>query len=299
MKYIEILLMLSVLIIMITVSCSIERTAYRIYDTQTGRNLSLQRFARSLAEYDVVIFGEFHGHDVIHNIQAELLPQYLKEVNEFSISLEMFERDVQSVVDQYLNGLISEEEFIESSRPWHTYKTDYRPIIEFAKDKNLSVIASNLPRRMAREINRNGIEWIETISLEESMLIAREVTMTEDAYRDRFNKMMLDGPHITSHDHRELQYQLDNLYAAQSAKDDTMAESISRFLRNNPNVKVIHINGDFHSNSRLGVVTKLKQRKPDISIGVISPVLKDEDIRINSPKDYYDQADYIISVQKF
>ena len=61
--------------------------------------------------------------------------------------MEMFERDAQIVLDEYLNDLITEKKFLDDSRPWENYKTDYRPLVEFARVNKLNVIAANAPRR--------------------------------------------------------------------------------------------------------------------------------------------------------
>jgi uncharacterized iron-regulated protein len=71
-------------------------------------------------------------------------------------SLEMFERDVQIVLDEYVKDLITEKKFLDDSRPWNNYKTDYRPLVEYAKQNKLPVIAANAPRRYINMVSRGG-----------------------------------------------------------------------------------------------------------------------------------------------
>ena len=108
--------------------------------------------------------GEQHDDAVAHFLQLQIfkaaVEKYSKD-RKVALSLEMFERDVQTVVDEYLKNLISETHFLASSRPWGNYKTDYRPLVELAKEKNLPVIAANAPRRYVNMVTRLGRDSLE------------------------------------------------------------------------------------------------------------------------------------------
>lgn len=71
------------------------------------------------------------------------------------LSLEMFERDVQHVLDEYLSGTVPERD-LRDARPWPNYVSDYRPLVEFAKSNGLSVVAANAPRRYVSIAGRRG-----------------------------------------------------------------------------------------------------------------------------------------------
>ena len=59
-------------------------------------------------------------------------------------------------IDKYLNDEMREIEFINNSRPWENYQTDYKPLVEFAKEKDMYVLASNIPRRIANQYTKVG-----------------------------------------------------------------------------------------------------------------------------------------------
>ena len=139
MKYIIVIL----IIIMNLAILSAEE--YRIVDSRTGKTLSLQQMANELKKYDLIFFGEYHDNTTLHKLERELVP-LLDTKRELILSLEMFERDVQSDLDAYIEGWLTEDEFLAKSRPWSNYKDDYRPLIEYAKQKKLTVIAANIPR---------------------------------------------------------------------------------------------------------------------------------------------------------
>lgn len=70
------------------------------------------------------------------------------------LSLEMFERDVQTVLDEYLRGLIREADMLQDARPWANYDKDYRPMVEFARAHGIPVAAANVPRRYVGAVGR-------------------------------------------------------------------------------------------------------------------------------------------------
>ena len=64
-----------------------------------------------------------------------------------ALSLEMFEADVQHVLDEYMAGLTREEDMLRDGRPWANYREAYRSLVELARAAALPVIAANAPRR--------------------------------------------------------------------------------------------------------------------------------------------------------
>ena len=121
-----------------------------IISTADRKAVTLAEMAENFVDYDVVFFGEFHDQDVLHELEYEMLQQlYAIHGDKLVLSLEMFEADNQSVLNEYLDGKITEDEFLAKSRPWPRYKTDYRQLVEFAKTHKLPVLASNIPRFLA------------------------------------------------------------------------------------------------------------------------------------------------------
>jgi len=97
----------------------------------------------------------------------------------------MFERDVQDVVDAYLRGEIPEDSFLQSARPWPNYEEDYRPLVEFAKEKGIPVIAANVPRRAAASVSRSN-EISTTVLGADSVYVPDTIHFDSREYRKRF-----------------------------------------------------------------------------------------------------------------
>ena len=204
----------------------------------------------------------------------------MKYYNDFAVSMEMFERDVQSALNSYLENAISEEEMLKKTRAWHNYKTAYKPIIEFSKENNIDVIAANVPRRYASKISKLGPSILEKLGKKERKYVADSLVVMDDGYKKKFIKTMKDN-HMMSGKMSKM-INMDWLYAAQCIKDDTMAESIDNYYRNN-NKKIIHFNGVFHSADHLGTAQKLKIMNNNLSIAIITPIkLEDAKPSINA-----------------
>ena len=118
----------------------LSESNYRVYSVKLGKEVSLKDIVSDMENYDVLMFGEEHNDSVTHYLEAsvfELL--HLKFGEDLALSLEMFDRDVQPVMDEYLKGFIREKNFKKDARVWNNYR-DYRPMVEFAKQKKLDVV---------------------------------------------------------------------------------------------------------------------------------------------------------------
>lgn len=226
---------------------TITEANYRIYDAQ-GNPATLEKIVDSLKDVDVVFLGELHDDQTAHFLQNAIFQKAFEKYGaerKVALSLEMFERDVQVVLDEYLNNLISENHFLLSSRPWGNYKTDYRPLVEFAKEKKLPVIAANAPRRYVNMVSRNGRDSLSALSKEaKSWLASLPYNQASEAYAKKFNALMGGS--------MEAKMGLNKILDSQSLWDATMAFWISEYLKDTKNPLVVHLNGSFHTENRLG-----------------------------------------------
>jgi uncharacterized iron-regulated protein len=222
----------------------------------------------------VVFFGESHRHPGIHLQQQRLLRALHQRHPGWIVSLEQFERDVQPVVDAYLAGKIGENALVENGRAWDNYRTSYRPLLQFAKDQQLPVVAAEAPVWAVVCVGQWGPEILEQFTPEERSWVARDLHLGEGAYRDKYMKFQAGaathggGAAPTP----QARLRAERSFAGQVARDDTMAEAIDTALRRHPGRKVLHLDGNFHSAGFLGTVERLKLRNPALKIAVIDPV---------------------------
>lgn len=246
-----------------------------------GKAIGLAKLARQLKKYDLVFFGEWHDNAAVHKSQNALLKEMYAQDKRLLLSFEMFERDVQPALDAYLKGGIDEAEFLAQSRPWPNYATDYRPLVEFAKEHGLPCVAANVPRYLAGLAARNGTGFLANLSDEEKKFLALQISAPPGPYRDNFlATMRANGMHGDA-GNTDL---YDKLFYAQCVKDDTMAESILQYRELFPHRRIIHFNGDFHSREFLGTVERVQARQPKLKIAVISPLSVDEELPTDAEK---------------
>lgn len=231
-----------------------------------GRNLPYCVTA-ALPHADVVFFGEKHDNSVHHKMEFEALKElYCLKKGMVVLSMEMFEADVQPVLNSYLEGKITEKEFLEKSRPWPNYKEDYRPMVEFAKHHKIPVIASNIPRYLAAQIAKKGAP-------EENINLPAVTTKHSNDYKEKFSGHMELMASMSKNPAMRamLVKKVDNMFKAQCLKDDKMAENIAKATKEFPGRTVFHVNGCFHSDSYLGTVEALHYLEPALKTAVISP----------------------------
>jgi len=230
---------------------------YRVYDGQ-GNPVTLDAIVKAMADADAIFLGEQHDDAVGHAIEAELFRRAVQTYSpqrKVALSMEMFERDVQIVVNEYLSGLITEQHFLSSSRPWGNYKTDYRPLLELAKEKHLAVIAANAPRRYVNMVSRGGRDALNGLSKEaKAWLAPLPYPEPSKTYSDKFKALMSSNTGDPAAMNPSAQA---NLIYSQSLWDATMANSVAKYLKMNKGALVVHLNGGFHTENRLGTVEQL------------------------------------------
>jgi len=232
------------------------------------RELTWNDALKDLAAADVVFLGEQHGDPATHRLELAVLQGLHEAVGpRLMLSLEMFERDVQPVLDAYLQGRIPEAEFLAQSRPWPNYARDYRPLVEYAKAHGLPVLASNVPRRLASLVAKQGLDALNGLSAEERGWAASTVDIPKDRLWERFQATMQDHPGLEA-------AQIERMYVAQCLKDATMAESIARSAEADVGTVILHVNGSFHSDEGLGVPAQLRRLAPDLTsrVATVLPV---------------------------
>ncbi|MDZ4665354.1 MAG: ChaN family lipoprotein [Bacteroidota bacterium] len=281
----------------------VNENNYKIYSSKTSKEVTLNDIVLEMKNYDVVFFGEEHNDSVAHFLQTELFKGlYGAYGDKTTLSMEMFETDCQVVLDEYLKGFIREKNFFKEARVWSNYR-NYKPMIEFAKEKKLSVVAGNAPARYVNMAARKGFNSLNELSATaKQFLPPLPYDTASGAYYDKFTNLMSDGRNagITAKDTSKKAAAQNSMMPkymvhSQSLWDATMAYSISKIFTNNSGAKVLQLNGRFHSDEGLGTVTQLKKYNPKLRILVISCIdggkKFPKEINVNENKNL---GDYVI-----
>jgi uncharacterized iron-regulated protein len=181
------------------------------------------------------------------------------------IGAEMFETDDQLILDEYLAGKMKEKTFEVEAKIWDNYKTDYKPLVQFALDHKIPFIGTNVPRRYASLVNRSGFEGLDSLSLEAKAFLP-PLPIVYDPELPGYKKMMEMMGGSDSH-------ASPNIPKAQALKDATMAYNILKNYKEKNTL--IHFNGSYHSENFEGIVWYIKQSRPDLKIITITSVEQD------------------------
>lgn len=267
------LLLCSILISTICLS-QITDQHYLIYSVKQQKTVDINSLVGDMKNTDVLFFGEEHNDSVAHHLEIEIFKTLHKNFPNSALSLEMFDRDVQTVMNEYLKDYIKEKHLKKDARAWNNYR-DYRPMVEYAKNNKLDVICANAAGRYSNLAGRKGQKVLNELSSESKKNFAP--LPYDTASGGYYNKLMgLSGHSSDSKTDTTQKKAMPammggfNLIMAQSLWDATMAYSISEFLKTKKGTKVFHVNGRFHSDEYFAVVSQLKKYSPKTTCLTIS-----------------------------
>ncbi|HLP63398.1 ChaN family lipoprotein [Flavobacterium sp.] len=258
-----------------------DKKAYQLFD-KNGKKTTYTKLLKATLNTQVVLFGEYHNNSIVHWLQLELTKD-VAEKKPVVLGAEMLEADNQKQLNAYLKGEINQKQLDSTARLWPNYKTDYKPLVDFAKDNNITFIATNIPRRYASMVSKKGFEAMETLTDEEKSWIAPQ-PIPYDANLPGYVEMMkMMGEHTSP-----------NMPKAQASKDATMGYFIYKNLKDNS--VFIHYNGTYHSDNFEGISWYLLQQNPDLKIITIATVEQKDLSKLEN--EHYNKADFILVIDE-
>ncbi len=272
---------LSLLLLFTIVLHAQDKKSYQLFD-KNGKKVSYDKLLKASLKTQVVLFGEYHNNSVSHWLQLELTKDVAAKTP-VVLGAEMIEADNQTQLNQYLKGEIDQKKLDSTARLWKNYPTDYKPLVDFAKENNFDFIATNIPRRYASMVSKKGFEALETLTPEEKTWIAPQPIPYDASLPGYVEMMKMMGDHTSP-----------NMPKAQASKDATMAYFINKNLK--ANSVFIHYNGTFHSDNFDGINWYLKTYNPSIEIVTISTVEQKDISKLE--KENYNKADFILVIDE-
>lgn len=236
--------------------------SYRILD-KDGNSTDFQQLVDASNAHQVVLFGELHNNAIGHWLQLKLSEAMMEANSNLVFGAEMFESDNQLLMNEYLNGIITLAQLETEGKMWNNFKTDYKPLLDLAKNNNRPFIATNIPRRYASVVNKQGLDGLAKLDASAKQYIAPlpfQVDLDLPGYKWMIETMGAHAPGGQSA----------NIAMAQASKDATMAYFIMQNLRED--APFIHYHGTFHSNNFEGIYWYLKQANADMKILTIAMV---------------------------
>lgn len=257
--------------------------AYTIFNNK-GEPVSFEQVIAATQDKSHIFFGEFHNNPIAHWLQLEMTKRlYTAYGANLAIGAEMFEADNQLLIKEYFADQIRQKSFEEEARLWKNYKTDYKPILEFAKKNKLAFVATNVPRRYANSVFYEGIDILNHLSVESKFYIAPLPIVIDTTLNSYQEIQKMAGDHNGEF-----------MMEAQAIKDATMAYFI---LQNTKEATVfLHLNGAYHSNRYEGILSFLMPKIDRKNILTISTVSQ-ADVATLEQKNL-DLGDFVICVNE-
>jgi uncharacterized iron-regulated protein len=214
-----------------------------ILNTATLSAVSPEQLIADLAEAQVVYVGESHTNPTHHAIQLEVIKALAQTTAHLSIGMEMFDHTYQPVLDQWTAGALDETTFIEKTHWYANWRFDfglYREILEYAKEKEIRVIALNVPSYIPPRIRAGGLASLSEADRMHLPDIIDTTNADHQAYLEEiFNLHAFSGEDM-----------FDFFYEAQCTWEDAMAEAVAENI--GPG-KMVVLAGNGHIIRKFGI----------------------------------------------
>jgi uncharacterized iron-regulated protein len=276
--------MLILLLFILFTALKTDKPAYVLFDGN-GKQKDYKDLLKDALDADIILFGELHNNPISHWLQLALTTDlFNRKGSGLVLGAEMFEHDNSLILKEFISRKIRENNFEKEAKLWDNYSTDYQPLVQFARDNSLDFVATNIPRRYAAIVARDGFEGLDQLSEEAKTHIA-PLPIPYDPELNCYRQMLTMGGMGDSH-------ASDNLPRAQAIKDATMAYFI---LQQWSRGKIfLHFNGAYHSDRYEGIYWYLREYDPEVKILTISTVEQDNLEKLDDVS--MGLADFIICV---
>jgi uncharacterized iron-regulated protein len=224
-------------------------------------DLDFETLVATLQESRVVLVGESHVRYDHHLDQLEIICRLHRRDPDLAIGMEAFQQPFQSHLDDFVAGRIDTTDMIRTTEYYSRWQFDYRlyePIITFARERGIPIVALNVPAEITRKVGQDGIA---SLSDEERARIPRDMDPSDPRHRERLRSAFEEHP-------EEMRGDFERFYEVQLLWDEGMAERAARFLEENPGTRLVVLAGAGHV-VRSGIPSRLARRRPEDTVTVL------------------------------
>ncbi len=239
---------------------------------QPKKAMHLDEIISRIYRKPVIYIGERHGNYEDHKIQLKVIMGLHEKGRKFAVGMEMFQRPFQKAINDYLAGAINEKQFLKSTEYFKRWQFDYnlyREIIEFAKAKNIPIVALNQWSEITKKVAKEGLDGLDFLEKRE---IPEGMDMADEEY-----KSLLSSVFKSHRQHQGANF--DHFYESQLLWDETMAHTADEFLKKNPDRQMVVLAGVGHIMHGYGIPKRLfRLNGKDFVTLIPSMATPDEDI---------------------
>ncbi len=227
----------------------------------------LSEVIKEIAKNKIVFIGEKHTEFASHLNQLKIIKAMYKQNKKLAIGMEMFQKPFQKYLDAFIAGKISEKEMLKKTEYFKRWKYDYelyRPILLFAKEKHIPVIALNVDREITKKVVSEGMD---ALSKKQKAQIPTAINFENDKYKKQLK--MIFGMHQS-----QSFKNFDEFYHAQLIWDESMAKNVVNFLKKKPAYSMAVLAGNGHIMFGYGIPSRVKRQGFDeyaITLNMTNP----------------------------
>lgn len=225
-----------------------------LIETSNKRVIPKDELASILAPYSVIFVGEVHANPDHHAFQLEALRALYKSGDSIAVGMEMFPREAQPVLDRWVAGLLTEDEFIREVDwyiVWGFPFELYRDILLYVRDKKIPLVGLSAPNAVIREVAKGGIASLNDMDRHS---VAKDIELDNEAHRRIIHERFEEHPPTAA--------EFETFYEAQRTRDETMAETLAFVFSKGSDApdKILVLAGEGHMVYRLGVPDAFARR---------------------------------------
>ena len=243
-------------------------TQTRVLDPRTLTDM--ERLIDDIADRRVVFVGESHDHYEDHLNQLAVIEGLQRRGKDLAIGMEFFQQPYQGALDAFIAGEIDEPELLRQTQYFDRWRYDYRlyrPILRFAREHGIPVIALNLESELTEKVGQVGIGGL---SPEEQARIPADIDREDPVYRDRVKRVF--DMHPTREDRA-----FEHFLEVQLLWDEGMAERAARYLQEHPNKTLVVLAGAGHIEYGQGIPRRVLRRTPAAAASLLNGSVRDLD----------------------
>lgn len=222
----------------------------QIISAATGTTVAFDDMIADLTGCRIVYIGENHTNPAHHDIQLEILQSLSRNHADLVVGMEMFDVTYQAVLDQWSDGQLTQEAFIEKTHWYANWRYGYglyQALLTFIKDNRIPLIGLNIPFHIPPKIRIGGIDSLLGCDRQN---LPDNVDTTNVAHRAHLENIF--NQHRF---HADANFEF--FYQAQCVWEDTMASSVARGLDGRVMVVLV---GNGHIIHRFGIPERAEKR---------------------------------------
>jgi uncharacterized iron-regulated protein len=222
---------------------------------------TMEEIIPALADKRVVFVGEQHARYDHHLSQLEIIRRLHALHPQLAIGMEMFQQPFQRYLDEYVTGAIDEQTMLRSTEYFRRWRMDFRhyaPILHYAREHGLPVIALNVPAELTRKVGHAGLDGLDD---GDRRRLPDDIAPADEAYRERIKTVFDYHPNNEEHD-------FEHFLEAQLLWDAGMAARAAAFLEVHPHHHLVVIAGNQHL-AWGGTMPQRVQRRTQVTTAVI------------------------------